>query len=90
MKGESEKDRERGEGRGGGREGVWRESGNLHCSQTADTWQAPPHEGYWQQLSILVEVLIRGEREGAKTERERQRGGWWWKAIEKGGRERGR
>lgn len=42
---------------------------------------SPPHEGYWQQLYILVEVLNQRERE------KREVGGL--KEIEKGGREGG-
>lgn len=42
---------------------------------------SPPHEGYWQQLYILVEVLNQREREKREVGE--------LKEIEKGGREGG-
>lgn len=70
---------------GGGREG-----GRAETSIAArlQIHGKPPHEGYWQQLNILVEVLNRRERGSKDRERETKRRGW--KEIKKGGREGGR
>lgn len=57
--------RKRGKGKGEEREG-----GRVKTSIAArlQIHGKPPHEGYWQRLSISVEVL--NQREGAQRERE--------------------
>lgn len=70
MRGESEKEGERGEGRKKRKKGG--EGAETSIAARLQIHGKPPHEEYWQQLNIPVEVLNR--REGAKTDSEREEG----------------
>lgn len=67
------------EGREGSVEGERKPPLQPDCRYMANpSSPPPPHEGYWQQLNILVEVLNRREREkrevgGWRMERDRER-----------------